>query len=109
MKLGTIVLQRSDGRDVPALRELELQMARRDLPVAGAFNTFQPGTSRHGSNTYATDAAGRERVVARMVRETTRSQNTAGGISTSLIRGTSLTFPPTVHATVCALATTPMM
>ena len=68
LKLGTIVLQRSDGRDVPALRELELQMARRDLPVAGAFNTFQPGTSRRGSNTYATDTAGRERVVARMVR-----------------------------------------
>ena len=67
LKLGTIVLQRSDGRDVPALRELELQMARRDLPVAGAFNTFQPGTSRRGSNTYATDIAGRERVVARMV------------------------------------------
>ena len=46
-KLGTIVLQRSDGRDAPALREVELQMARRDLPVAGAFNTFQPPWVKH--------------------------------------------------------------
>ena len=43
-------------------------MARRDLPVAGAFDTFQPGTSRRGRNTYATDAAGHERVVARFVK-----------------------------------------
>ncbi len=68
LRLGTIVLQRTDGRDTPALREVELQMGRRDLPVAGAFDTFQPGTSRRGRNTYATDAAGHERVVARFVK-----------------------------------------
>ena len=58
LKLGTITLQRTDGRDAPALREVELQMARRGLPLEGAFNTFQPGTSRRGSSTYATDSAG---------------------------------------------------
>ena len=68
LKLGTITLQRTDGRDVPAMREVELQMARRGLPIEGVFNTFQPGTSRRGANTFATDNAGRERVVARMVR-----------------------------------------
>ena len=67
LRLGSIFLQRVDGRDAPALREVELQMARRDLPVAGAFDTFRPGTSRRGRNTYATDAAGHERVVARRV------------------------------------------
>ena len=68
LRLGTIVLQRTDGRDTPALREVEIQMVRRDLPVAGAFDTFQPGMSRRGRNTYAIDAAGHERVVARFVK-----------------------------------------
>ena len=68
LKLGTITLQRTDGRDAPALREVELQMARRGLPVEGAFTTFQPGTTHRGSTTYATDTAGQERAVARMVR-----------------------------------------
>ena len=68
LRLGRIVLQRTDGRDTPALREVELQMGRRDLPVAGAFDTFQPGTTCRGRNTYAIDAAGHERVVARFVK-----------------------------------------
>ena len=67
LRLGSVVLQRADGRDAPALREVELQMARRELPAAGAFDTFQPGTSRRGRNTYATDTAGQERIVARRV------------------------------------------
>ena len=46
LRLGSVFLQRADERDAPALREVELQMARRELPVAGAFDTFQPGTSQ---------------------------------------------------------------
>ena len=34
LRLGTIVLQRTDGRDAPALREVELQMTRRGQMVA---------------------------------------------------------------------------
>ena len=68
LRLGSVVLQRADGRDTPALREVELQMGRRNLDTAGAFDTFQPGTSRRGRNTYATDAAGQERMIARRVR-----------------------------------------
>ena len=67
LRLGSVFLQRADGRDAPALREVELQMARRELPVAGAFDTFRPGTSRRGRNIYATDTAGQERIVARRV------------------------------------------
>ena len=43
LRLGSIVL-RADGRDAPALREVALQMARRGLDTAGAFNTFLPST-----------------------------------------------------------------
>ena len=42
LRLGSIVLQRSDGRDAPALREMAIQMARRGLDVAGAFDTSVP-------------------------------------------------------------------
>ena len=68
LRLGSVVLQRADGRDTPALREVELQMGRRNLDTAGAFDTFLPGTSQRGRNTYATDAAGQERMIARRVR-----------------------------------------
>ena len=67
LRLGSIVLQRADGRDAPALREMELQMARRNQPTAGVFDTFQPATTQRGRNTYATDAAGQERIIARRV------------------------------------------
>ncbi len=43
LRLGSIVLQRADGRDAPALREVELQMLRRNVPTAGAFDTFSDG------------------------------------------------------------------
>ena len=67
LRLGSIVLQRADGKDAPALREVALQMARRGLNVAGAFDTFVPNISMRGSRTYATDVAGIERMIARRV------------------------------------------
>ena len=67
LRLGSIVLQRADGRDAPALREVELQMGRRNLDAAGAFDTFQPGTTRRGRGTYAVDSNGQERMIARRV------------------------------------------
>ena len=42
-------------------------MGRRNLDTAGAFDTFQPATTRRGRNTYAVDSAGLERVIARRV------------------------------------------
>ncbi len=30
LRFGSVVLQRADGRDAPALREVEMQMARRE-------------------------------------------------------------------------------
>ena len=68
LRLGSIVLQRSDGRDAPALREVAIQMARRGLDVAGAFDTFVPSTYVRGSRTYAVDVAGLEHVIARRIR-----------------------------------------
>ena len=68
VRLGSIVLQRADGRDAPALRGVELQMTRRNIDTAGAFDTFQASTSRRGRNIYAVDAAGQERIIARRVR-----------------------------------------
>ncbi len=68
LRLGSIVLQRADGRDAPALREVELQMTRRNIDTAGAFDTFPASTSRRGRNIYAVDAAGQERIIARRVR-----------------------------------------
>ena len=65
LRLGSVFLQRADGRDAPALREVEIQMTRRALPIAGAFDTFKPGTSRRGRNIYATDIGGQERIIAR--------------------------------------------
>ncbi len=67
LRLGSIVLQRSDGRDAPAMRETELQMERRNLDAAGAFDTFQAGTTRRGRGTYAVDSNGQERMIARRV------------------------------------------
>ena len=68
LRLGSIFLQRTDGRDGPALREVELQMARRSLNTAGAFDTFRPSTCMRGRNTYAVDIAGLEHVIARRIR-----------------------------------------
>ena len=33
LRLGSVVLQRADGRDTPALREVELQMGRRSCQI----------------------------------------------------------------------------
>ena len=67
LRLGLITLQRADGRDAPALREVELQMGRRNLPIANAFDTFEPSTVTRGRSTYATDRAGREHIIAQRV------------------------------------------
>ena len=72
LRLGSIVLQFADGRDAPALRELELRMGRRNQETAGAFDTFQPATTRRGHNTYAVDSTGQERVIARRVNSENR-------------------------------------
>ena len=72
LRLGSIVMQRADGRDAPALREVEMQMARRNMPTAGAFDTFQAGTSHRGRNTYAVDSGGQERIIARSVNSENR-------------------------------------
>ncbi len=68
LRLGSIVLQSTDGRDRPALREVELQMARRSLNTAGAFDTFWPSTYMRGRNTYAVDIAGLEHIIGRRIR-----------------------------------------
>ncbi len=72
LRLGSIVLQRNDGRDRPALREVEIQMARRNLNAAGAFDTFRPSTFMRGRNTYAVDIAGLEHVIPRRIRRENR-------------------------------------
>ena len=68
LKLGSIKLQRADGRDAPALAEVERQMAALEMPVHGAFDSFQPSVVRRGTRTYATDIAGQERMLTRQVR-----------------------------------------
>ncbi len=73
LRLGSVVLQRADGRDAPALREVALQMARRGLNVAGAFDTFVPNAYVRGSRTYAVDVAGLEHMIARRVRGENRA------------------------------------
>ena len=68
LRLGTIVLQRADGRDAPALAEVETQMRRRGMPTENVFNSF--GTARpvhRGRGTYATDTNGREHMITRRV------------------------------------------
>ena len=40
LRLGSVVLQRSDGRDAPALREVALQMACRGLDVLAHLIRF---------------------------------------------------------------------
>ena len=68
LRLGSIVLQRTSGRDTPALREVEAEMRRRNLPTDGAFNTFQEAAPvRRGRGSYATDTLGRQRMITRRV------------------------------------------
>ena len=61
LRLGSVVLQRTDGRDAPALAEVEIQMRRRGLDTAGAFDTFAAATPvRRGRSTFATNTIGVE-------------------------------------------------
>ena len=68
LKLGSVVLQRVDGRAAPALAETEIQMRRRGINTAGAFDTFAAAAPvRRGRSTYATDTQGIERRITRPV------------------------------------------
>ena len=40
LRLGTVVLQRADGRDTPALAVTEETMRQRGIDTAGAFDSF---------------------------------------------------------------------
>ena len=51
LRLGSITLQFADGRDAAALREVEIQMNRRNIPIANAFDTFEPSTVVRGRST----------------------------------------------------------
>ena len=68
LRLGDVVLQRTDGRDAPAMAEVETQMRARNIPLEGAFNTFGPAAPvRRGRGLYATDLAGQPRMITRRV------------------------------------------
>ena len=68
LRLGNIVLQKKDGKDTPAMREVIMQMNRLSLNTVGIGDTFAPGIVTRGSRTYATDLAGVERMIARRIR-----------------------------------------
>ena len=66
LRLGSVVLQRTDGRDAPALAEVEIQMRRRGIDTAGAFDTFAAAAPvRRGRSTYATNTQGVEQRLTR--------------------------------------------
>ena len=68
LRLGDVVLQRTDGRDAPAMAEVETQMRARNIPLEGAFNSFGPAAPvRRGRGLYATDLAGQQRMITRRV------------------------------------------
>ena len=68
LRLGTVVLQRADGRDAPAVAEVELQMRRRNIPTDNVFNSYGPARPVHrGRGTYATDTNGRAHMITRRV------------------------------------------
>ena len=61
LRLGTVVLQRADGRDAPAMAEVERQMTARGTPLQGAFTIFGPAAPvRRVRGVYATDTEGIE-------------------------------------------------
>ena len=68
LRLGNIVLQKKDGQDTPAMREVIRQMNRLSLNTNGIGDTFAPGIVTRGNRTYATDLAGVERMIARRIR-----------------------------------------
>ena len=68
LRLGDVVLSRADGRDTPRAREVEIQMRRRNMPMAGVFSTYGPAAPvRRGRGTYATHNAGVERMITRRI------------------------------------------
>jgi len=68
LRLGTVGLQRADGRGAPAMAEAERQMLSRNIPLEGAFNSFGPAApTRRARGTYAIDMAGRDRMIARRI------------------------------------------
>ena len=72
LRLGSVVLQRADGTDRPAMQEVEIQMRRRGLDTSRIFDTFGSAPVRRGRSTYAVDSNGVERRIARMVGEENR-------------------------------------
>ena len=69
LRLGGIVLQRTNGQNAPAMAEVVLQMRRRNIPTEGAFATYGPAAPvRRGRGTYATDTTGTERMISRRLR-----------------------------------------
>ena len=68
LRLGNVVLQRTDGRDAPVLAEVEAQMRRRNMPTENVLNSYGPARPVYrGRGTYATDTAGVERMITRRV------------------------------------------
>ena len=68
LRLGTVVLQRADGRDTPALAVTEETMRQRGIDTTGAFDSFATAAPvRRGRSTYATDTLGREHRLTRPV------------------------------------------
>jgi hypothetical protein len=68
LRLASVVLQRADGRDAPAMAEVERQMTARGIPLEGAFDSFGPSAPvRRGRGVYARDGHGNERMIARRV------------------------------------------
>ena len=60
LRLGSVVLQRTDGRDAPAMAEAVSQMRQRNIDMTGAFDTFADAApTRRGSSSYAVDRQGR--------------------------------------------------
>ena len=51
LRLGNIVLQRADGKDTPAMREVIMQLNRLSLNTVGIGDTFAPGIVTRGSRT----------------------------------------------------------
>ena len=85
------MLQRSDGRDAPALQEVAIQVARRGLDTAGVFNTCLPSTYVRGHKTYAVDVAGLEHVIARRIRGENRVTKAGSASTPRATVGTSST------------------
>ena len=79
LRLGSVVLQRTDGRDAPAMAEAVSQMRQRNIDMTGAFDTFADAApTRRGSSSYAVDRQGREHRITRRARNGDNVPTVAG-------------------------------